>query len=86
MNKQCDLQPSFKGEECPCCTCLVKVICVNTCKPWELYYKKVIHSMYKKYEPSDALDGHIHNKCERQRMMRLIKCAVEENACASIKF
>jgi len=88
MEKQCEIKPTFKEDHCPCTICLVKGICCDTCKPWELYYKKIMYNTYKvlyNHEPSGALDGHLHNKYERQRMMRLIKNVVTENACATFK-
>jgi hypothetical protein len=88
MDGSCEIRPTFKGETCPCTTCLVKSICVNTCKDWELYYKKIIYNEYtiqKQYDPTPSLDGHIHNKYERQRMMRLINDVVTSNPCAEWK-
>lgn len=89
MDGQCEIKPTFKKHKCPCITCLVKGICVNTCEGWELYYKIIMYHIYtteKQHEPSAALAGHLDNKYQRQRMMRLIKGAVTENACANLKF
>jgi len=36
----CVVIPTFDNEECPCLTCLIKMICQKMCLPFQLYRGK----------------------------------------------
>lgn len=39
--EECTLQPiNRKGVECPCCTCLIKTMCKDSCLPYRKFKKR----------------------------------------------
>jgi hypothetical protein len=58
MNVECTLKPRYKGKQCPCVTCILKMVCKDD------YYSCDVYREYCLYQNPDMLQEDCPLPCE----------------------